>query len=43
MMTRRYSVYLSHAVGKQEAHVVAHLSNEGQCLLVVFLSFTTEA
>lgn len=37
------SVYLSHTVGKQEAHIVAHLSNEWQCLLVVFLCFTTEA
>lgn len=36
-------VYLSHTVGKQEAHIVAHLSNERQCLLMVLLCFTTEA
>lgn len=43
MVDEDESVYLSHTVGKQEAHVVAHLSNEWQGLLVVFLSFTTEA
>lgn len=28
MVDEDESVYLSHTVGKQEAHVVAHLSNE---------------
>lgn len=35
--------YLSHTVGKQEAHVVTHLSDKRQSLLMVVLRFTTEA
>lgn len=37
------TAHLSHAVGKQEAHVVAHLSDQRQSLLVVVLCLTTEA
>lgn len=40
---KHVSAYLPHAVGKQEAHVVTHLSDERQSLLVVILRFTTEA
>ena len=35
--------HLSHAVGKQEAHIVAHLPDERHSLQVVFLLLTAEA
>lgn len=35
--------HLSHAVGEQEPDIVAHLSDQRQCLLVVVLGFATEA
>lgn len=35
--------HLPHAVGEQEAEVVPHLPDKGQCLLVVVLGLTTEA
>lgn len=35
--------HLSHAVGKQEAHAVAHLPDQRQSLQVVVLRFPTEA
>jgi len=35
--------HLPHTVGKKESHVVAHLSDEGERLLMVVLCFATEA
>lgn len=35
--------HLSHAVGKKESHIVAHLSDQREGLLMVVLRFATEA
>lgn len=41
--SRRSCPHLSHAVGKQEAHVVADFPQQGHGLLVILFCLSTEA